>query len=80
VSMQQMVALVPSESERETVRTTALRRFGGMVPVIGTTSELTNHFRALVDRGVERFYVWLADFAPVTTLERFADVIADFAR
>jgi alkanesulfonate monooxygenase SsuD/methylene tetrahydromethanopterin reductase-like flavin-dependent oxidoreductase (luciferase family) len=26
-------------------------------------------------RGVERFYVWFADFAPVPTLERFAEVI-----
>ena len=26
-------------------------------------------------RGVERFYVWFADFAPVATLERFAEVI-----
>jgi hypothetical protein len=27
-------------------------------------------------RGVERFYIWFADFAPVATLDRFAEVIA----
>ncbi|HEX4821540.1 MAG TPA: LLM class flavin-dependent oxidoreductase [Acidimicrobiales bacterium] len=80
VSMQQMVALVPSESERDTVRSTALRRFGGMGPVIGTEAELVDHFRGLTDRGVERFYVWFADFALVATLEGFGGVIAEVAR
>ena len=80
VSMQQMVALVPSESERAEVHATAMRRFGGMGPVIGTEPELADHFLALTARGVERFYVWFADFAPVTTLERFAGVIAAAGR
>ena len=80
VSVQQMVALVPSEAEREIVRTAALRRFGGMRPVIGTASELTDHFRALSDRGVERFYVWFADFAQLTTLDAFGGVIGAVAR
>ena len=80
VSLQQMVALVPNESERETVRSTALRRFGGMGPVIGTEAELTEHFRALIDRGVERFYVWFADFATVTTVDAFAGVIGATGR
>ena len=80
VSMQQMVAFVPSESEREETTATARRRFGGMHPVIGTAAELTGHFRALADRGVERFYVWFADFAPVPTLEGFAGVIRSLAR
>lgn len=76
VSMQQMVALVPNESERDTVRSAASRRFGGMGPVIGTADELAEHFQGLAARGVERFYVWFADFAPVATLEAFAGVIA----
>jgi alkanesulfonate monooxygenase SsuD/methylene tetrahydromethanopterin reductase-like flavin-dependent oxidoreductase (luciferase family) len=80
VSVQQMVALVPSESERTEVHATAMRRFGGMGPVIGTEPELVDHFQALTARGVERFYVWFADFAPVTTLERFAGVIAAAGR
>jgi alkanesulfonate monooxygenase SsuD/methylene tetrahydromethanopterin reductase-like flavin-dependent oxidoreductase (luciferase family) len=80
VSMQQMVALVPSESERAEVHATAMRRFGGMGPVIGSAPELVDHFLALTARGVERFYVWFADFAPVATLERFAGVIAAAGR
>jgi alkanesulfonate monooxygenase SsuD/methylene tetrahydromethanopterin reductase-like flavin-dependent oxidoreductase (luciferase family) len=80
VSMQQMVALVPSESERAEVHATAMRRFGGMGPVIGTEPELVDHFLALTARGVERFYVWFADFAPVKTVERFAGVIAAAGR
>src|SRR4051812_6215653 len=80
VSVQQMVAVVPSKSEREHVHATTMRRFGGMGPVVGTTDELASHFRALTDRGVERFYVWFADFAPVTTLNTFAGVIGTVAR
>ena len=72
--------VVPSESERAEVHATAMRRFGGMGPVIGTEPELADHFLALTARGVERFYVWFADFAPVTTLERFAGVIAAAGR
>jgi alkanesulfonate monooxygenase SsuD/methylene tetrahydromethanopterin reductase-like flavin-dependent oxidoreductase (luciferase family) len=76
-SLQQMVAVVPSEEERATVTETTRRRFpawdAGLV--IGTTDELIQHFGALHDRGVERFYVWFADFARPTTLTRFGDVI-----
>lgn len=74
-SLQQMVALVPSEAEREEVTATVNRRFGqwdaGLV--IGTAPELVDHFRGLVERGVERFYVWFADFAPPTTLAAFGE-------
>ena len=75
ISVQQMVALVPSEAEREEVGAKAMRRYGGMHPLVGTTSELTDHFAAMHARGVERYYVWFADFAPVPTLERFSEVI-----
>ena len=75
-SVQQMVALVPSEQEREEVTAMARRRFGGMKwPVVGTAPELAAHFDGLHARGVDRFYVWFADFAPVPTLQRFAEVI-----
>jgi hypothetical protein len=37
--------------------------------------ELADHVAGLEADGVERCYVWFADFAPVATLERFADVI-----
>jgi alkanesulfonate monooxygenase SsuD/methylene tetrahydromethanopterin reductase-like flavin-dependent oxidoreductase (luciferase family) len=76
VSMQQMIALVPSDADREEVTAMAVRRFGGMNPVVGTASEVAEHFAQLHARGVERFYVWFADFAPVPTIERFAHVLA----
>ena len=75
VSVQQMVALVPSDADRADVTEQAMRRFGGMRPVIGTAPEVVEHFERLRAQGVERFYLWFADFAPVTTLERFAGVI-----
>jgi alkanesulfonate monooxygenase SsuD/methylene tetrahydromethanopterin reductase-like flavin-dependent oxidoreductase (luciferase family) len=75
VSVQQMVALVPSDSERAEVTAMAMRRFGGMKPVIGSAGELVDHFAGMHARGVDRFYVWFADFAPVPTLQRFAEVI-----
>ena len=79
VSIQSMVALVPDEAHRDEVTALARRRFGadgmGRNLVIGTALELAENFAGLHERGVERFYVWFADFAPVPTLERFAEVI-----
>jgi alkanesulfonate monooxygenase SsuD/methylene tetrahydromethanopterin reductase-like flavin-dependent oxidoreductase (luciferase family) len=79
-SVQQMVALVPSEAQRAEVEATAMRRFGGMAAAgglaIGNASELTAHFATLAGRGVERVYTWFADFAPPATLAAFAEVVA----
>jgi alkanesulfonate monooxygenase SsuD/methylene tetrahydromethanopterin reductase-like flavin-dependent oxidoreductase (luciferase family) len=79
VSMQPMVALLPSEADRDEVTAVNQRRFGGTQIganlVIGTAPELAEHFSRLSGGGVERFYVWFADFAPVETLERFSQVI-----
>jgi alkanesulfonate monooxygenase SsuD/methylene tetrahydromethanopterin reductase-like flavin-dependent oxidoreductase (luciferase family) len=79
VSTQPMVALLPDEAHRDEVTALAQRRFGagamGRNLVIGTVPELAEHFEEMHGRGVERFYVWFADFAPVQTLERFAEVI-----
>ena len=75
VSIQHMVALVPSEADRADVTATAMRRYGAMNPFIGTAHELADHFRQLHARGVDRFYTWFADFAPATTLARFTEVI-----
>jgi hypothetical protein len=47
-----------------------------MHPIVGNVSELARHFADLHARGVDRFYVWFADFAPVSTLQCFAEVIA----
>ena len=81
VSVQAMVALVPDEASREEVTALARRRFGmgamGRNLAIGTPDELAEHFDGLVARGVERFHVWFADFAPPATLGRFASVIGE---
>lgn len=80
VSAQVMVALVPSEAERGAITDQVARRFGGTVMgrtmVVGTAAELADHFAGLRARGVERCYVWFADFAPPETLGRFAEVVA----
>ena len=80
VSVQTMVALVPTEADRAAVTDTVARRFGasgmGRSIVVGTADELATYFAAQRDRGVERHYVWFADFAPPETLRRFAEVIA----
>jgi alkanesulfonate monooxygenase SsuD/methylene tetrahydromethanopterin reductase-like flavin-dependent oxidoreductase (luciferase family) len=73
VSIQQMVAFVPSEADREAVTATTRRRFGGFDPVIGTAPELVEHFGRLRERGVERVYTWFCDFAPPETLQAFGE-------
>jgi alkanesulfonate monooxygenase SsuD/methylene tetrahydromethanopterin reductase-like flavin-dependent oxidoreductase (luciferase family) len=77
VSLQQMVAFVGATADRATVTETATRRFGylGAGLVCGTAAELTEHFSARSAQGVERFYVWFADFAKPATLAEFADTV-----
>ena len=80
VSLQTMVALVPSEAERGEVTELFARRFGGWAlggaAAVGTVSELAEHFAKLRSRGVERFYVWFLDFGKPDTLAAFGrDVI-----
>ena len=82
VSVQQLIALVPSESARDQVTQTALRRYSWMGDglVIGDPDEITARFADLRDRGVERVYAWFADFAVPETLTLFgASVIAQLA-
>jgi alkanesulfonate monooxygenase SsuD/methylene tetrahydromethanopterin reductase-like flavin-dependent oxidoreductase (luciferase family) len=82
VSIQMMVALVPDEAQREQVTQVATRRFGvyGDGLVIASAAELVERFGDLAQRGVERTYVWFADFARDTTLEQFgSDVIGHIA-
>jgi alkanesulfonate monooxygenase SsuD/methylene tetrahydromethanopterin reductase-like flavin-dependent oxidoreductase (luciferase family) len=80
ISMQLMVALISSEEERAERTALMQRRYAGTkilsTIVIGTAEELAEHFGRLHARGVERFYVWFTDFAPVGTLTAFTDVIA----
>ena len=65
------------------VTATVARRFGtagmGRSVVVGTADELAEHFAKLGARGVERHYVWFADFAPPETLRAFAEVITPSA-
>jgi len=82
VSVQQLIALVPSEAARDQVTQTALRRYGWMGDglVIGDPDEITARFADMRDRGVERVYAWFADFAVPETLTLFgARVIAQLA-
>ncbi|MBU3702395.1 MAG: LLM class flavin-dependent oxidoreductase [Acidimicrobiia bacterium] len=72
VSIQQMVAFVPDESERAAVTELTHRRFGpDTSAVIGTAPELVDHYGALAAQGVERVYVWFCDFAAPDTLAAF---------
>jgi hypothetical protein len=75
ISVQQMVAFVPSRAERARVTELARRRFGGMGDglLIGDAAELVEHFRAASIRGVERVYTWFADFADPENLAAFGE-------
>ena len=79
VSVQVTAALLTDESQRDDVLALAQRRFGRTAMtdhlVIGTTEQMAAEFAELAARGIERFYVWFTDFAPVETLDRFAEVI-----
>ncbi|MCG5433684.1 LLM class flavin-dependent oxidoreductase [Mycobacterium sp. MYCO198283] len=77
VSVQQMVGFVRRGADRNAVTATAQRRFShlGAGLVCGDATELSRHFAAMSARGVERFYVWFADFAPPDTLAAFADTV-----
>ena len=80
-SVQEMVTFVPAGADGAEIEATARRRFGRMRGRVGgTAAELVEHYRGLVDRGVERFYCWFTDFAPPATLEEFgASVIGALA-
>jgi hypothetical protein len=48
--------------------------------VCGNAAELVEHFATLSAQGVDRFYVWFADFAQPATIAEFAEnVIASHA-
>ena len=75
VSIQQMVALVPRGGDREAITELATRRFGFSNPVIGSASELVDHYGRLREQGVERVYAWFCDFAPPETLQEFGEEV-----
>jgi hypothetical protein len=79
VSVQIRVALVRDEAERSSIVATDRRRFGDTIMhtslVAGTAPEVADHLAGLHAQGIDRTYLWFADFAPVDTLDRFAEVI-----
>jgi alkanesulfonate monooxygenase SsuD/methylene tetrahydromethanopterin reductase-like flavin-dependent oxidoreductase (luciferase family) len=80
-SIQQMLALVPRNGDRDAVTEQTLKRFKWSRPVIGTAPELVDHYQSLADQGIERVYTWFCDFAQPETLAEFGeDVIAHFDR
>lgn len=79
ISIQQRVVYVPPGGDREEIEALARRRFAGAGMVVGEGPELVEHFGAMRELGVERFYLWFSDFAPPSTLESFgAEVVASF--
>ncbi|KKC01552.1 LLM class flavin-dependent oxidoreductase [Mycobacterium nebraskense] len=77
VSVQQMVGFVRTSSDPDTVREVSARRFGnlGSGLVCGDADELIAHFNGLAAQGVERFYVWFADFAVPDSLHEFGESV-----
>jgi alkanesulfonate monooxygenase SsuD/methylene tetrahydromethanopterin reductase-like flavin-dependent oxidoreductase (luciferase family) len=77
VSLQVMLAYVPSEAQREEITQTAQRRFGFSQPQVGDGSELLEYFRSLQAQGVERVYLWFCDFAQPETLAGFGKSVIE---
>jgi alkanesulfonate monooxygenase SsuD/methylene tetrahydromethanopterin reductase-like flavin-dependent oxidoreductase (luciferase family) len=77
VSIQQMVGFVRKDSDPAKVREVSARRFGnlGSGLVCGDADELSGHFSNLSGQGVERFYVWFADFAASESLREFGETV-----
>ena len=77
VSIQQMIGFVRKDSDPVKVREVSARRFGnlGSGLVCGDADELSGHFSDLSGQGVERFYVWFADFAAPESLHEFGETV-----
>jgi alkanesulfonate monooxygenase SsuD/methylene tetrahydromethanopterin reductase-like flavin-dependent oxidoreductase (luciferase family) len=83
VSIQQMVGFIRKDSDPNKVRELSAKRFGnlGSGLMCGDADELSGHFTQLSGQGVERFYVWFADFAAPESLHEFGEtVIKTFPR
>jgi alkanesulfonate monooxygenase SsuD/methylene tetrahydromethanopterin reductase-like flavin-dependent oxidoreductase (luciferase family) len=76
-SVQQMVGFVRRGSDRQAVCEKSQRRFGylGSGLFCGDADELVDYFVTLAEQGVQRFYVWFADFAPPDSIEEFAKTV-----
>jgi len=82
VSVQQMIAFIPEESQRSEIVAKARALFamygGGLI--IGNGHELVDLFGAMSERGIERVYTWFADFAAVDTLAASGERVAALLR
>lgn len=76
-SVQQMVGFVGKGADPQAVGELANRRFGylGSGLVCGDADQLIQHFAGLASHGVERFYVWFADFAEPHSLHEFGESV-----
>jgi alkanesulfonate monooxygenase SsuD/methylene tetrahydromethanopterin reductase-like flavin-dependent oxidoreductase (luciferase family) len=77
ISVQQMIGFAHSGADPDTVREVSTRRFGvlGAGLVCGDAEQLTQHFAGLTAQGVQRFYVWFADFAKPESLHEFGETV-----
>ena len=77
VSLQQMVGFVGRDADRAAVTERSTKLFGhlGEGLVCGDAAELVDHFAGLTAKGVERFYVWFADFAAPQTISEFSNTV-----
>ena len=77
VSVQQMVGFIRRGADRHAVIEQCHRRFGYLGPglVCGDAEELREYFARLENQGVERFYVWFADFAAPASVEEFSESV-----
>ena len=77
VSTQHLVSFAAAGTDREAVTAAARRRYGGMGSELlaGDGLQLVERFAELGRRGVDRCYVWFADFAPPDTLKAFGEEV-----
>jgi alkanesulfonate monooxygenase SsuD/methylene tetrahydromethanopterin reductase-like flavin-dependent oxidoreductase (luciferase family) len=77
LSVQLMVGFVRPGRDPNEVREVSTRRFGHLGPglMCGDADELTERFAGLAAQGVERFYVWFADFAVPDSLRQFGESV-----
>jgi alkanesulfonate monooxygenase SsuD/methylene tetrahydromethanopterin reductase-like flavin-dependent oxidoreductase (luciferase family) len=77
VSIQQMIGFVRKGDDPTKVHEVSTRRFGslGYGLTCGDADELSGHFSELSGQGVERFYVWFADFAAPESLREFGETV-----
>lgn len=79
VSVQVVVGLVIDPAQRQGVVEAVGARFGrhGDAVLVGDGPEIAARLAELAGRGVERTYVWFADFARTETLEAFGAAVIE---